>query len=124
MARTILIAEDDEMLMDLYSSAFEAKDFNVLKAFNGKEALEILDKEGSAVRFILLDIIMPKMDGLEFLAKIKKSDLYKNIPVVVCTSLFNPEDEEEAMKLGAKEYLVKSQNTPTQIIEKVEKWLN
>ena len=112
------------MLMDLYSSAFEAKDFNVLKAFNGKEALEILDKEGSAVRFILLDIIMPKMDGLEFLAKIKKSDLYKNIPVVVCTSLFNPEDEEEAMKLGAKEYLVKSQNTPTQIIEKVEKWLN
>ncbi len=123
MARTILIAEDDEMLMDLYSSAFESKDFNVLKAFNGKEALEILDKEGSAVRFILLDIIMPKMDGLEFLGKIKKNDLYKNIPVVVCTSLFNPEDEEEAMSLGAKEYLVKSQNTPTQIIEKVEKYL-
>ncbi len=124
MSRTILIAEDDEMLMDLYSSAFEAKGFTVLKAFNGKEALDFLDEDASLVNFILLDIIMPKMDGLEFLGKVKKNDRYKNIPIVVSTSLFNPEDEEEAMKLGAKEYLVKSQNTPTQIIEKVEKYLN
>ncbi|TSD01050.1 MAG: response regulator receiver protein [Parcubacteria group bacterium Athens0714_25] len=115
---TVILAEDEPDLMEIYSIALGEK-FNLLLAVNGKKVLEILEEKRGAVDLIILDIVMPKMDGFDILRKLKKDSKYKNIPVVMSTNLSDPRDRDEAINLGAKKYFVKADRTPSELAEDI-----
>lgn len=115
----VLIAEDEEDLREMYSLALSSKGFEVLPAINGAQALEWLEKKHAQIDLILLDIVMPGMDGFEALEKIKSDERYNKIPVLVSTNLDNDEDRAQALGAGAKDYFVKSQHTPSELVAKV-----
>lgn len=117
--KTVLIAEDEEDLREMYNMALMSAGFEVLQAINGLEALEWLEKKYTEIDLILMDIVMPGMDGFEALEKIKKDERFKKINVLVSTNLDNDEDRQQALGLGAKDYFVKSQHTPSELVSKV-----
>jgi CheY-like chemotaxis protein len=117
--KTVLIAEDEEDLREMYTMALKGAGYEVLEAVNGVEALEWLEQKYTQIDLILLDIVMPGMDGFETLEKIKKDDRFKKMIVLVSTNLDNDEDRAQALGMGAKEYFVKSQHTPSELVAKV-----
>lgn len=120
MAR-ILIIEDDEILVEMYEAKFKMEGFEVEKALNGKEGLEILKKDKPDL--ILLDILMPEMNGFEFLKNIKKEPSYHSVPVILLTNLGDPEidmDREMAYALGVRDYLIKSRHTPDEVVKRAK----
>lgn len=117
---TILIAEDEEDLREMYTMALFAKGYEVLEAANGIEALDWLEKRPESIALILLDVVMPGMDGFETLEKIRKDERFRKIPVLVSTNLDNEDDKKQAMSLGAKDYFVKSQHTPAELVGEVQ----
>ena len=117
---TILIAEDEEDLREMYSRALLQKGFIVIPATNGKEALEILEAEYSHIDLILLDIVMPGMDGMEFLKAIQGKKEYEKIAILVSTNLDNEADRKEALRLGAHNYFIKSSHTPAELVKMIQ----
>lgn len=119
--KTILLVEDDQILIRMYTRKFENEGFKVLTAFDGQEGLDVLGKSSPKPNIILLDVMLPKINGFELLEKIKADATTKNIPVILLTNLGGgQEDREKGKKLGAADYLVKSDLTPAQIVEKVK----
>jgi len=110
--KKILVAEDDLFLANAYKAKLSKSGFEVLVARDGKEALDILAKE--KVSLVLLDLMMPVKDGFEVLA-----EMDKKIPVLVASNLGQKEDIDKAMKLGAKDYIIKSDVSLTDLISKV-----
>lgn len=103
----ILIVDDSKLIHQMYRLVLmKYKGCAIMDAMNGLEALEILSKE-SGIDLILLDINMPVMNGVQFMEKIKKDGLYRNIPIVVISTEGKEEDTIRAMKLGAWGYIVK-----------------
>ena len=123
MNRKILLVEDDSFLSDIYQVKMTNEGFEVAAAMNGVEAIESLEK-GLYPDLILLDIIMPYMDGMEVLRKVKSSEDWKNIPVILLTNLSDKSQIEECMSLGASDYLVKSHYTPSMVMERIYSLLN
>lgn len=119
-AKKILIAEDEDDLREMYTMALQGKGFEVLQAENGIQALEWLETKYAEIDLILLDIVMPGMDGFEALGKIKKEERFRKIPVIVSTNLDNDDDKTQAMDLGARDYFVKSKHTPSELVTEVE----
>lgn len=119
--QTIMIVEDDSFVMDIYKTKLSQEGFSVAEAINGMEALKKL--KDVKPDLILLDIIMPYMDGLEVLKKIKENEDTKNIPVILLTNLSQKEDVDKGMELGAKGYLIKSHFTPSEVLEKIKSCL-
>ena len=117
----ILLVEDDPTLIDMYSLKFKQEGYNLFVADNGEAGLELALKEKPTV--ILLDIMMPKMDGFAVLAELKKNDLVKNTPVLMLSNLGQAADIEKGQAMGAQDYIVKASMTPTQVIEKVKSYL-
>lgn len=120
---TIILAEDEADLMEVYSIALGEK-FNLLTAKNGKEVFERLEENNGEVDLIVLDIVMPKMDGFDTLRKLKKDDKYKKIPVVMSTNLSDSGDRDEAIELGAIKYFVKADRTPSELADDVAQILS
>lgn len=118
--KRILIVEDDPVLLKMYSEKFTFEGFEVLSAKDGEEALEVALK--APLDIILLDIMLPKMSGTDFLEKLRQTPIGKDIPVVALTNLAEEEEKEKALKLGVKEYLVKAMQTPEQVVEKIKKF--
>jgi two-component system, OmpR family, alkaline phosphatase synthesis response regulator PhoP len=104
--KKILIVEDDESLLKPLVSKFTKEGFNVGKARNGEEGLEQIQKFKPEI--VLLDIIMPKMDGLTMLRKMRQMKIGQDIPVIVLTNLSSDDNVAEAIENGAYDYLVKS----------------
>jgi DNA-binding response OmpR family regulator len=117
--KTILLAEDEEDLREMYTLAFSNGGYEVLSAINGKETMEWLEKEYARIDAILLDIVMPVLNGSEVLEKIKKDERFKDIPVIIFTNLDNDEDKQQMFKMGANDYFVKSKYTPSELVEKI-----
>ena len=115
---TVLIAEDDLTLRDMYQIRLEAEDFRVLTAANGEEALRIMQKE--KLDMVLLDIMMPKMNGLDVLEKMKKDPSTKNIPVIILTVLIQDQTRVKGLMSGADDYLIKSETMPGEVIERIQ----
>lgn len=115
----VLLVEDDAMLSDMYVMKFEGEGFEVWKGGNGVEGLAQLEKNG-APDIILLDVIMPQMDGFSMLAKVKENAQWKNVPVILLTNLGQEQDVKKGMAMGANDYLVKANFTPGQVVEKVK----
>ncbi len=120
MATKVLIIEDDEFLSDMYKTKFSQEGFEVYTAMDGVEALEKLTSKEIEPDIILLDVVMPKMDGIEVLEKIKSEESIKDIPVVMLTNLGQQEEVEKALSEGAKDYLVKANYTPSEVVRKIK----
>ncbi|HRZ95568.1 MAG TPA: response regulator [Candidatus Moranbacteria bacterium] len=121
--KRIMIVEDDSFVMDIYQMKLSQSGFEVILASNGLEAVKKLEEGKDAPDLILLDIIMPYMDGLEVLKKINGNEKFKKIPVILLTNLSQREEIEEGMKLGARDYLIKSHFTPSEVLEKINNYL-
>lgn len=113
-----MIVEDDSFVMDIYATKLSHEGFEISEAINGLEALKKLSVERPDM--ILLDIIMPYMNGLEFLEQVKKDDTLKDIPVILLSNLSQKEDIDKGMELGAVDYLIKSHFTPSEVMEKIK----
>ncbi len=113
--KTVLVVEDKASLTQMLQFLFLSKGLNVQIAYNGKEALE---KAGTTPPdLILLDIMMPQMDGFEVLEKLKENPATSNIPVIMLTARKSREDMQRARDLGAVEYITK----PFKAVEVVDK---
>lgn len=119
----ILIVDDDDFLLEMYALKFREAGFDVDIASCGEEAVDKL-KEGEKPNVLLLDIIMPKMNGFEFLSFIKKEKLLEdNMKVIILTNLGQKSDVDKGLRLGADDYFVKAHHTPSEIVGKVENLL-
>lgn len=117
----ILIAEDDRFLRAAYQAKLTKSGFEIQTATDGEEAIEIL--KTFTPDLILLDLIMPKKNGFAVLEDISKNPSLAKIPVIVSTNLGQKEDRDRALSLGAKEFIVKSDISPDQLIEKIRHYL-
>ena len=114
----ILIVEDDPLIMTLYEKIFVLEGFEVILAANGEEGLE---KAKSVMpTLIVLDVMMPKMNGFDLLMRLKKDPQIQNIPVVMLTNLAGTQDAQKALSEGAVKYLIKSEFTPKQVVNLVK----
>jgi CheY-like chemotaxis protein len=119
--KKILIIEDDIALLEVLSQGISGVGFDVLKEKNGQDGLKVALKEKPDL--ILLDLIMPKMDGVTMLDELRKDQWGKNVPVVVLTNLNSPEEISKTVDMGVSNYLVKSNWKLEEIIEKVRQIL-
>ena len=112
--RTIMVVDDNPDLVEILRMMLESNGFNVRCAYSGKELLAALEKEKPAL--ILLDIMMPEMDGLEVLTRLKEDPSTASIPVILLTAKMQNEDILEGYKMGADYYITKP-FTSTQVLE-------
>lgn len=116
---SVFYAEDDPFMIRMYERIFKLNEFNVEFAFDGSEAIEKLRKLEQTPDVILLDVMMPKTNGLEVLKFIKGEEKLKNIPVILLSNLANREEQARGVEMGAVEYLVKSDHQPKDVIERI-----
>ena len=107
--KSILLVDDDDIQLTT-AELFLKSDYDVFKMKSGEEALEYLTVEKAVPNLIMLDIIMPNMDGWEVLKRIKAIDFLKDVPIVFLTSLEEGEEKKKAFKLGAVDYITKPYN--------------
>lgn len=120
--KKILLIEDDPFMVRMYQTKFENDGYDVKTAFNGEEGLDLAEKELPNV--ILLDIMMPQMDGFEVLKKLKANSKTRDIPVFLLTNLGGEEqDIQKGKALGAEDYLVKSRLQPKEVIDRIKEVL-
>lgn len=119
--KKILVAEDDKFLQKIYQLKFVKSGYDVRVTSNGQEFLEVL--ETFTPDIILLDLVMPIKDGFSVLETMAKDLRFKNIPVIVASNLGQEEDIKKAMKLGARDFIVKSDTALNGVIEKIEAYL-
>ncbi len=115
----VLLVEDDLFLQKLFSIVLQKAGYNVLVASDGEEGVRLAQDNPDA-KLMLLDVMMPKMTGLEALKHLKSDPSTSQIPIVLSTNLTDEGVEEEANKLGVYGYIVKSQYDPAQLADKVK----
>lgn len=114
----VLVVEDDSFLVSAYRTKLESQGFEIHAALDGKEALLELQKWTPDV--VVLDLLLPNMDGFEFLTKMKADKRWTKIPVLVASNLNQDEDVKRAIGLGAAAYVVKSNMSLDDLIEKIK----
>lgn len=121
--KKILIVDDDTFLLDMYSLKFSNYEFDVATALGPVEALRKLHG-GLMPDIILLDIVMPVMDGFELMEKMKEENLAPSAIRIILSNRGQPSDIARGESLGAAGYIVKASSTPNEIIEKVNEIIN
>lgn len=122
--KTVLIVEDEHMLNEAYQVILSTAGYNVLSAYDGKAALEILEDEGQSVDAILLDLRMPVLDGIGFLEAYQPLTR-KNSPKIVVFSNFDMQKEiDQAYDLGADKYMLKAWASPKELTQLIKNLLN
>ena len=121
MAQKILLIEDDEIMVDLLERKISSEGYEVAVARDGEEGLKKIAE--FLPDLILLDMVMPKKDGIEVLEEIYKTDDYKKIPLVVISNSGQPVDIERTKELGARDWLVKTEMDPKEVINIIRKHL-
>lgn len=117
----VLIIEDDVFLSGIYQKKFEMEGFKVIIAGDGESGWQTAKKKKPDI--ILLDILLPKLDGFAVLEKLKKDAETKNIPVILLTNLGQKDDVEKGLEQGAVDYLIKAHFKPSEVVDKVSKIL-
>ena len=117
---TILVVEDDEMLLDLLCSLFEASNFNVLRARDGEEAVELFRNNHPSIHLVLTDMGLPKLSGWEVFEQMKQID--PNVKVIIASGFMNTHVKREMMEAGAKDFVQKPY-VPGLIVETVQRIL-
>lgn len=119
MSKKILIVEDEEHLREMYKIKFELEGFKVITSEDGKEGLSLAKSEKPDL--VLLDLMIPKINGFEVLEKIRKEKTLKDLKVYILSNLGQDDEVEKIEKLGGDGFFVKANLTPTQLAEKVKK---
>lgn len=120
--KKILIVDDDSFLLDMYALKFSQNNFEVYTAPSGVHALEKL-KGGLVPDILLMDIIMPEMNGFETLEEMNKEKLCPDTIKIILSNKSEQKDIEEGKKLGVSGYIVKANSTPREVIDEVIKIL-
>lgn len=118
----ILLIEDDPFLLSMYTTKFELENFKVITAEDGQKGLRLAIEESPDI--ILLDILLPKMNGFEVLKELKSDNNVNNIPVILLTNLSQRDEVEQGLNLGADDYLIKAHFMPSEVVEKIKKYIN
>lgn len=118
----VLIVDDDAFLSGIYATKLELDGFEVATARDGEEGLKAAMREKPDL--ILLDVLMPKLDGFEVLKRLKADEETKKIPVIMLTNLGQKEDIEKGLQDGAVDYLIKAHFVPAEAVDKIKKVLN
>ncbi len=121
MPKTILIIEDDKFLRELIVQKLIREDYEVSEAVDGEDGIKKIKEEKPDL--VLLDLILPGIDGFEVLSRMKEEPDLSSISVIILSNLGQKEDVERGLKLGAVDYLIKAHFTPGEIIEKIKKVL-
>jgi DNA-binding response OmpR family regulator len=118
MPKNILVVEDDKFLRELISQKLLKEEYNVSQAVDGEEGVKKVKEEKPDL--VLLDLILPGIDGFEVLAQMRQNKESSSTPVIILSNLGQKEDIEKGLKLGATDYLIKAHFTPGEIIEKIK----
>jgi len=119
--KNVLIIEDEKMLSEMYKTKFEMEGFAVKQSFDGKDGLE--KAKSGKPDIVLLDIILPKLDGFLVLKELKEDPAMKKTPVLLLTNLGQDDDIKKGKSLGADGYFVKANHSPAEIVEQVRRQL-
>lgn len=120
--KKVLIVDDDDFLLEMYALKFKEEGFLVEIAKAGKEAIEKIKMAEPDV--VLLDIVLPEMDGFSVLQAIRKDKKQRTPIVIMLTNLSQKDDTQRGMRLGADDYVVKAHFTPSEVVAKVKKLLS
>lgn len=115
--KSILLVDDDLTLREMYLERLKAEGFVVETAQDGQEA--VAKARDTRPNLILLDIMMPKLNGLDVLKQLKAEKETSDIPVIVLTALIQDRERAQAIELGASDYIVKSETMPGEVIQKI-----
>lgn len=121
MAKKILIVEDDKFLRDLITQKLSNENFDVVIAQDGEEGIRKIEDEKPDL--VILDLLLPQIDGFEVLKRMKANQKIADTPVIILSNLGQKEDVERGMALGAKDYMIKAHFTPNEVIDKVKRYL-
>lgn len=119
MAKKILLIEDEEIMIGLLEKKLAQEGYEISVARDGIEGLEKMRK--AKPDLILLDIVMPKMGGFEVMERIKEDKELKKIPIVIISNSGQPVEIDRARELGARDWLIKTEFDPQEVIDKVKK---
>jgi len=119
--KKILLVEDDPFLVDIYSKKLQKSGYEVTIETNGSKVLDVAKEIKPDL--LLLDIVLPEMDGWEILKKLSESKEHTNLKVIVFSNLGQKDEVQKGMELGAVKYLIKAEYTPSEVIEEVKKTL-
>lgn len=117
----MLLIEDDRFLAHIYGAKLESHGFEVFVSHDGEKGLKEARREKPSV--IILDILLPKMDGFTVLHELKKDKQTAHIPVILLTNLGQKHDVERGLALGASEYFIKAHTTPDDVVKKIKEIL-
>lgn len=117
----VMVVEDDQMIMDMYVHKFEQEGFLVVSRDRGDGVLELAEKEKPDI--ILLDVIIPGLDGFAVLEGLKANPATKDIKVVMLTNLAQEEDKTKGQQMGALGYIVKASKTPGEVVKQIREFL-
>ena len=117
--KKVLLIEDEEIIIELLQKKVEREGYDVSVARNGREGLEVMKKVKPDL--VLLDIVMPEMDGFGVMENMNKDKELKDIPIVIISNSGQPVELDRAKELGAKDWLIKTEFDPKEVIEKVVK---
>ena len=119
---SILLIEDDTFISGMYQTKLGAMGYNVELQEDGEAAHKRLQQD-PLPDLVLLDVVLPKMDGFEILEALRKEERTKNLPVILLTNLGQKPDIERGVKLGADDYIIKAHYTPSEVVEKIKQVL-
>lgn len=119
--KKILLIDDDEILVDLYKTKLKQEGLKMFTAFEGEEGLQIAKEKKPDL--IVLDILLPDGNGISFLKRIREDSEISSISVVALSNLDDQNTKKEAFNLGAKDYLLKANLTPADLVKKINEYL-
>ena len=117
----IIIVEDDPFLLSILAEKFKEADFDIETAIDGEDGLNKI--KSSNFDLVLLDMVLPKIDGFKILEELRDGNQAKKTPVIVLSNLYDKNSIDKAILLGAKDYIVKAYNTPEEIVFKIKSFL-
>lgn len=119
--KIILLVDDDLTLLEMYGDRLKTEGYDIVQATNGEEALKKVREVKPML--VILDVMMPKVNGFDVLKNLRADQEFKDLPVIILTALIQDVDRIQGKKLGATDYIVKSETMPGEVIAKIKKAL-
>lgn len=119
--KVVMVVEDDAFLVKAYQVKLEKEGYEVWIATDGNEAISYLSK--SRPNIVLLDLMLPGASGFDILTQIRKTEGWKNVPVIILTNLGQPQDMQQGKELGAVDYMIKANTKINDIVSKVKEYI-
>jgi len=121
MSKKVLVVEDDRFLRELITQKLTREGYDVSEAVDGEDGVKKAEEKKPDI--ILMDLILPGIDGFEAITRIKENPEFESTPIIILSNLGQRDDVERGLKLGAVDFLIKAHFTPGEIIEKIQKVL-